>query len=105
VSKRQYLKESDTLDAIFEKRLKQVQPLVHGFSEVLREEVTLNGVRAIQSTQTFSMPELGTFQVKEVTVVHNNTYYLILGQCIEPDDYGRLEKDFNEMFQSFGFIQ
>ena len=51
------------------------------------------------------MEALGKVHVKEWTLIHNNTYYLILCQCIEPDDYTVLEKNFDRILESFGFIQ
>ncbi len=94
-----------TAQKMFDNRLKTLQDVVQNFKEVTRKEVTVQGVTGIQSVQTFSLEGLGGFHVKELTLVKDGTYYLILCQCIEPDDYAVLEKDFDQIIDSFGFIQ
>ncbi len=93
------------LKDVFEHRLDSLKQIIKEFSETSRRDVTLRGVPGIESTQTYNVPELGTFHVKEVTLIHNGIYYLILCQCIEPDDFTVLEKDFDSIIESFGFIQ
>lgn len=99
------LKKTDTLQDRFTKRLESVKGLVQDFNETSRRDVTLGGTPGIESIHTFKVEGLGGFHVKEVTLVKEGTYYLILCQCIEPDDYAVLEKDFDRIIQSFGFTQ
>ena len=96
---------ADKLEQVVDKRIDTVRGIVLDFSESGRNKVTLGGTPGIESIQTYRIQELGTFHVKEVTYVRDNTYYLILCQCIEPDDYATLEPDFDRIIQSFGFTQ
>jgi hypothetical protein len=89
----------------FEGRLGQVKAIVQDFNETSRRDVTVQGEPAIESVQTFTLEGIGKLRVKEVTVVRNGIYYLVLCQCIEPDQYEALEPHFDKIIQSFGFIQ
>jgi hypothetical protein len=99
------LKETDTLKDVFTQRLASVKEIVQDFNETSRRDVTMAGTPGIESIHTFKVEGLGGFHVKEVTLVRDGTYYLILCQCIEPDDFTVLEKDFDRIIQSFGFTQ
>jgi hypothetical protein len=96
---------ADKLEQVVDKRIDTIKGIVLEFSESGRNKVTLRGTPGIESIQTYRIQELGTFHVKEVTWVRDDTYYLILCQCIEPDDYATLEPDFDRIIQSFGFTQ
>ncbi len=67
--------------------------------------ITFQEQTAIEEISTFTVEGFAAFQEKSVYLVQNNTYYIILCQCIEPDDYATLEADFDQIIQSFGFIQ
>ncbi len=69
------------------------------------KSIVFNEQDAIEEISTYTLESFATFQEKSVYLVHNNTYYIILCQCIEPDDYATLEADFDQIIQSFGFIQ
>ena len=97
-------KSASVMD-IFSTRLDQVKSLVQEFVETSRREITLQNTPAIESVQSFQVDGLGHFQIHEWTVIKDNTYYLILCQCIEPDDPDRLAIDFEQIRNSFGFIQ
>lgn len=97
-------KSASVMD-IFSTRLDQVKSVVQEFVETSRREITLQNTPAIESVQSFQVDGLGHFQVHEWTVIKDNTYYLILCQCIEPDDPDRLAIDFELIMKSFGFIQ
>lgn len=99
------LPESAKLDEVFAQRREAVRQLVQDFVEVSRRNTTLAGLPAIESVQTFRLDEFGAFRVKQVTAIRDGTYYLVLCQCIEPDDYQALEPDFDRIIASFGFIQ
>lgn len=99
------IKPEQTAKQLFEGRLVEVKKLLKDMKEISRRDVTIQGCPGIESVQTYSVPMLGNFHVKEVTLVKNGTYYLILCQAIEPDKYEVLEKDFDQIIQSFGFIQ
>lgn len=86
-------------------RLNQIKGIAQDFSESSRRDVIVQETPAIESIHSFSLEGIGTIHVKEVTVIHDNIYYLILCQCMEPDDFEVLEKDFDTIIQSFGFIQ
>ncbi len=93
------------LDYIFTERLEAVKQIVQDFSESSRQEVAIQETPGIESTQAYYLEGLGQFNVKEVTLIRDGIYYLILCQCIEPDDFAVLEKDFDMIIESFGFIQ
>jgi len=95
----------DLLRSSFGQRLEAVKSIVENFNELSRRETTVRGVPAIESVQSYSLEGLGRFRVKEVTIVRDGTYYLILCQAIEPDSYEDLEGDFDQIIRSFGFIQ
>jgi hypothetical protein len=99
------LRPTDKLNDIFTKRLDAVKQIVQNFSESSRQEVTIHETPGIESIHTYYIEGLGQFDVKEVTLIREGTYYLILCQCIEPDDFTVLEKDFDKIIESFGFIQ
>jgi hypothetical protein len=94
-----------TVDEVFNRRLDSLKPVVTDFNEVRRTETVLAGMPAIESVQTFKIEELGVFHVKEVTVLLDGIYYLILCQCIEPYNLAVLEKDFDAIIRSLGFTQ
>jgi len=93
------------LDDIFTKRLEAVKQIVQDFSESSRQKVTIQETPGIESIHKYYLEGLGHFDVKEVTLIRDGIYYLILCQCIEPDDFAVLEKDFDMIIESFGFIQ
>jgi hypothetical protein len=95
----------EKLEDVVAKRIDQVRAIVQEFSESSRRTVTLRATPGVESIQTFRVPELGVFHVKEVTLIRDGIYYLILCQCISPDDFAVLEPDFDRIIQSFGFIQ
>ncbi len=99
------LQPKDKLDDIFTMRLKSVKEIVQDFSESSRQEISIQETPGIESVHTYNLEGIGNFHVKEVTLIRDGTYYLILGQCIEPDDFSVLEKDFDKIIESFGFIQ
>ena len=99
------LKPSDKVHKMFEKRLGAVKGIVQDFKEISRRDVTIQSISGVESVQTYYIDVLGHFKVKEVTLVRNGIYYLILCQAIEPDKYETLEKDFDQIINSFGFIQ
>ena len=99
------LSEDMTAQQMFDTRLDSVRPLVQDFKELSQTQVTIQRVPGVQSIQTFFVEGFGGFHVKEVTLVKDGIYYLILCQCIDPDDYAILEKDFDQVINSFGFIQ
>ena len=99
------LKETDTLKDVFAMRLDSLRQIVQDFNETSRRDVTVANTPGIESVQTFKVEGLGEFHVKEVTLIRDKTYYLVLCQCIEPDDFAVLEKDFDRIIQSFGFVQ
>ena len=96
---------TDKVEEVVDKRIDQVKSIVRDFSETSRRNVTLRATAGVESLQTFRVQELGLFRVKEVTLIRGGIYYLILCQCIEPDDFAVLEPDFDRIIQSFGFIQ
>ena len=93
------------LEDIFIQRLDAVKKIVQDFSESSRQEVTIHDVPGIESIHSYYLEGFGQFNVKEVTIIRDGIYYLILCQCIEPDDFVVLEKDFDKIIGSFGFIQ
>ena len=97
--------ETMTAKTICDSRIDGLKALVKDFQEITQEDVTIQGITAVQSIQTFAIEEMGQFHVKEVTLVKDGACYLILCQCIEPDDYSLLEKDFDQVINSFGFIK
>ncbi|MBN2456560.1 MAG: hypothetical protein JXB29_08530 [Sedimentisphaerales bacterium] len=99
------LRPTDKLNDIFTKRLEAVKGIVQDFFESSRQDVTIQEIPGIESIHTYYIEGFGHFNVKEVTLIREGTYYLILCQCIEPDDFTVLEKDFNKIIKSFGFIQ
>jgi len=99
------LKETHTLQDVFAQRLESVRQIVQDFNETSRRDVTLADTPGIESIHTFKIEALGALHVKEVTLVKDGVYYLILCQCIEPDAFAVLEKDFDRIIQSFGFTQ
>jgi len=99
------LKSSDDMHEIFERRLEAVKKLVQDFKEISRRDVTIQGTPSVESVQSFRVEKLGEFKVKEITLIKNGIYYLILCQAIEPDKYETLEKDFDKIIASFGFIK
>ncbi len=99
------LQPTDKLNDIFTGRLEAVKGIVQNFSESSRQEVTIHETPAIESIHRYYLQGLGQFDVKEVTLIRDGTYYLILCQCIEPDDFTVLKKDFDRIIESFGFIQ
>jgi len=99
------LKPADKLNDVFTQRLNAVKEIVQNFSESSREEVTIHKTPGIKSVHKYYLEGLGQFHVKEVTLIRDGKYYLILCQCIEPDDFKVLEKDFDKIIESFGFIQ
>jgi hypothetical protein len=101
----QGLPESVQLGEVVSSRIDKVKAVTQGFKEKSRKEITVWEIPAIESVQTYGLEGFGTFHIKEWTLIRDNTYYLILCQCIEPDDYSVLEKDFDRILQSFGFIQ
>jgi hypothetical protein len=101
----QGLPESAQLSEVVSSRIDQVKAATHGFKEKSRKDITVWDIPAIESVQTYRLEGFGKFHIKEWTLIRDNTYYLILCQCIEPDDYSVLERDFDRIFQSFGFIQ
>jgi hypothetical protein len=96
---------TDILHQAFGQRLEAVKAIVEDFKEVSREEVDVQGAPGILSVQTYSVEGLGKFHVKEITVVRDGTYYLVLCQAVEPDSYEDLEPDFDRIIESFGFVQ
>jgi hypothetical protein len=99
------LQPTDKLDDVFTKRLDVVKQIVQDFSESSRQEVTIHETPGIESIHAYYLEGFGKFNVKEVTLIRDGTYYLILCQCIEPDDFTILQKDFDKIIESFGFIQ
>ncbi|MHC4213539.1 MAG: hypothetical protein ACYSWP_09230 [Planctomycetota bacterium] len=99
------LQPKDKLDDVFTKRLESLKEIVQKFSESSRQDVTIQETPGIESIHTFYLEALGNFDVKEVTLLRDDIYYLILCQCMEPDDFEILEKDFDKIIESFGFIQ
>lgn len=97
--------EPDILKKTFERRLQAVKAIVEDFNEISRRDVTIHEVPAIESIHTYSLKGLGGLHIKEVTIVQDGVYYLILCQAIEPDSFDNLEPDFDEIIGSFGFIQ
>jgi len=89
----------------FIKRLDVLRQVVTDFKELSRRGRTLAGMPTIESVQTFSVEGLGRFHVKEVTLIKDRIYYLILCKCMEPDDFSILEKDFGAIIGSFEFLQ
>ncbi len=99
------LKPTDKLNDIFTQRLNAVKEITQNFSESSRKDITISGTPGIESVHKYYLEGLGQFYVKEVTLIRDGKYYLILCQCIEPDDFKVLEKDFDRIIESFGFIQ
>lgn len=99
------LKPSDTVKAAFEGRLEQVKSVVKDFREPSRRDVAIQNVPGIESIQSYRVEGFGNIELKEVTVVRNGIYYLILCQAMEPEKLAMLQKDFDAIIQSFGFIQ
>jgi hypothetical protein len=99
------LPESVKLDEVVSSRIEQVKAVTKEFTEASRRNITLQDTPGIESVQTYTIEGLGRFHIKEWTFIHDKTYYLILCQCIEPDDYTLLEKDFDKILKSFGFIR
>jgi hypothetical protein len=99
------LPESALLSEVVSNRIDGVKGLTQDFREISRKDITVWDLPGIESVQTYRIEGFGTFHIKEWTLIRDDTYYLILCQCIEPDDYGFLEKDFDWILQSFGFIQ
>lgn len=99
------LPESAKINEVALVRIQQVKAIVQDFNEISRRNITVRGTPGIESIQTYQMEALGKVYVKEWTLIHNNTCYRILCQCIEPDDYTVLEKDFDQILESFGFIR
>jgi hypothetical protein len=99
------LKPTDKIDEVFTQRLNAVKEIVQKFSELSRKDVTISGTPGIESVHKYYLEGLGQFYVKEVSLIRDGKYYLILCQCIEPDDFKVLEKDFDKVIESFGFIQ
>jgi hypothetical protein len=99
------LKPTDKINEVFTQRLNAVKEIVQNFSESSRKDLTISGTPAIESVHKYYLEGLGQFYVKEVSLIRNGKYYLILCQCIEPDDFKVLERDFDKIIESFGFIQ
>ncbi|MBN1865654.1 hypothetical protein JW916_00025 [Candidatus Sumerlaeota bacterium] len=91
-------------DAV-EVRLKQVEAVVQDFKEVSRRDTTVQGVPAIESVQTYSLEGLGKFEIKELTVIRDGIYYLILCQAVGPQTLEQLGPDFDRIIRSFGFVK
>jgi hypothetical protein len=96
----------DTMSAekIFSDRIDSVKAVVKNFVETSRGRVTTSAGEGWQSVQSYSLDGLGDFGVKEVTIVKNGRYYLVLCQAISPDKYANLEGDFNQAIASFGLL-
>jgi hypothetical protein len=90
---------------LVEERTKGLKKILDDFQEHSRRDVTIQGVPAVESVQSYSLEGVGHFKVKEVTLMKNGIFYLILCQAIEPDKYETVEKDFDRIIASFGFIK
>lgn len=89
----------------FEMRIQQVKEIVKDFKETSRRELTVAGVPAMESVHSYTIDVLGPMKVKEVTLVKDGIYYLILCQTIGSDSYEKLEPDYDSIIRSFGFIR
>jgi len=92
-----------TAEQAFRGRLSQLPQVVQNYKEQPAQSVTLAGETAWISEQTYTLQGIGDFSVKEATFLRDGKYYLILCQAIAPDSYEELEKDFDKIFNSFGF--
>ncbi len=88
-----------------EERVKGLKKLIQDFSESSRRDVTIAGAPAVESVQRYYIDGVGHFNVKEVTLAKDGIFYLIICQAMEPDKYETLEKDFDQIIASFGFIK
>lgn len=89
----------------FEERREKMKEITPDFQEIARRNMTIAGVQAVESVQKYSVEQLGKIQAKEVSLIHEGTFYVILCQTFEPDSYDKLEPDFNAIIGSFGFIR
>jgi len=94
-----------TLKELTENRMEACRKLLADFKEIQRNEISIQGVPAMESFQSYSLESVGTFQVREVTVMKGGIVYLIICQAIEPDNYEILKGDFEKIVRSFGFIR
>ncbi|MCP4451780.1 MAG: hypothetical protein GY809_09990 [Planctomycetes bacterium] len=86
-------------------RAESVQKVVQAYQSVSSRTMAFQGQEAIEEVCTFTIEGFAAFQEKSISLIRDNTCYIILCQCIEPDDYATLEADFAEIIESFGFIQ
>lgn len=93
------------LDKIYQQRFDQISAAVKGFKEISRQKSTIQNVPCIISVQQYSVEQLGDFEVKEVSLIKDGKYYMILCQAIKPDTLANREKEFDAIIKSFGFIK
>jgi len=93
------------LHEVVEERTQGLKKLLEDFNESSRRDLTIAGVPGVESVNSYSIDEVGHFKAKEVTFRKDGIFYLIMCQAIEPDKYETLEKDFDQIIASFGFIK
>jgi len=93
------------LHEVVEERMKGFKKLIKDFSESSRRDVTIAGVPAVESVHSYHIEGVAHIKAKEVTLVKDGIFYLIICQAMEPDKYETLEKDFDQIIASFGFIK
>lgn len=86
-------------------RAKGVEQVAESYQHLSSKTMTFRGQEAMEEVCTFTIEGFAAFHEKSVSLIRDNTCYIILCQSIEPDDYATLEADFDQIIESFGFIQ
>ena len=105
IASRIQVAEIPTTEKAFTARLEQMKTLVQNFKEISRRDLTVGGAPAIESIQSYKIDGVGQIEVKELTVIRDGVYYLVLCQAIEPDTLQPLGPDFDQIILSFGFMK
>jgi len=99
------LPDTVSLEDLVDGHAKGLKQLTEAYESLSTRTITFQDHEAIEEICVYTLEGFSAFHEKAVHLLRNNTYYIILCQCIEPDDYATLEADFDEIIQSFGFIQ
>jgi len=99
------LPDTLSLQDLVDGHTKGLKSLTEAYESLSTRTITFQDHEAIEEICAYTLEGFSAFHEKAVHLLRNNTYYIILCQCIEPDDYATLEADFDQIIQSFGFIQ
>ncbi len=94
-----------TIDAWCNQRVSELKNLTVDFKDVSKNNIQIQNIPAVESVLEYKLENFGNFKEKCIYIAKGDIFYLILCQAIEPDQYDALEKDFNEIIKSFGFIK